>query len=150
VVANGGFESDGGWSLNRLAVYETSRVHSGARSARVGIPPGESGGGEAVWSSVSQELTLPAGSEATLHLWAYPINEGDDPGDQHYVVLFDEAGGYHSLESSTADQRSWVFREYDLSAFVGQTVTLYIGAKNDGDDDTTSMYIDDVALEVCQ
>ena len=39
--------------------------------------------------------------------------------------------------------------EYDMSGYLGQTVTLYIGTYNNGDDDTAAMYIDDVTLEVC-
>jgi hypothetical protein len=29
-------------------------------------------------------------------------------------------------------------------------VTLYIGVRNDGDDDTAALYVDDVVLEICQ
>jgi bacillopeptidase F (M6 metalloprotease family) len=41
-------------------------------------------------------------------------------------------------------------RQYDLSSYLGQTVTLYIGARNDGDGDTAALYVDDVVLEICQ
>jgi hypothetical protein len=40
-------------------------------------------------------------------------------------------------------------RQYDLSAYVGQTVTIYIGTVNDGDDYTSALYVDDVKVEVC-
>jgi len=151
VLVNGGFESDEGWVLNRLAIYDTAQVHSGARSARVGILPGEAGGGTFIYSSVMQEVTLPAGpcASAVLRLWAYPISEGSDPGDQHYVALFDQWDSFHALDAWQSDGRAWEQREYDLSAYLGQTVSLYIGTKNDGDDDTTALYVDDVVLEVC-
>jgi len=147
VLVNGGFESGEGWVLNRLATYDTTRVYSGARSMRVGIPPGEPG--DDVYSSVSQMVTLPAGSAATLHLWVYPISEGNDPDDLHYVWLSDQGEGHETLDLTTTDGWAWVEREYDLSAYLGQTVTIYIGAKNDGDDDTVALYVDDVTLEVC-
>ncbi|MBL7064659.1 MAG: fibronectin type III domain-containing protein [Anaerolineae bacterium] len=147
VLVNGGFESGEGWVINRLAAYETSRVHSGARGVRVGIPPGEPGDG--AYSSVAQTVPLPAGSGATLRLWVYPIGEGDDPGDWHYVGLSDSSGNYHFLDAWQSDARAWEQREYDLGAYVGQTVTVYIGTRNDGDDDTAALYVDDVALEVC-
>jgi len=147
VLVNGGFESDGGWTLNQLAVYDTTVVHDGLRSARVGIPPGESG--SALFSSVAQVITLPTGSSATLYVWVYPIGEGGDPGDYHYIGLRDGSSVYHGLDHWSSDARAWELRTYDLSAYLGQTVTLYIGTRNDGDDDTAAMYVDDVSLVVC-
>ena len=145
VIVNGGFESDEIWVLNRLAVYATEEVHSGARSARVGILPGDPVSD--TYSSVAQEVALPAGSGATLRLWVYPTGEGDDSGDWHYVGLIDDE--YHPLDNWRSDTQTWEQREYDLSAYLGQTVTLYIGTRNDGDDDTSALYVDDVVLEVC-
>jgi len=147
VLVNGGFESDGGWVLNSLAVYNTGQVHAGGRSARLGILPGEPG--DSVYSSVAQTVVLPVGSTATFRLWVYPIGEGGDTGDRHYVGLSDQSGGYHSLDTWRSDARIWEQREYDLSAYLGQTVTLYVGTMNDGDDDTAALYVDEVVLEVC-
>ncbi|MGD2104009.1 MAG: N-acetylmuramoyl-L-alanine amidase, partial [Anaerolineae bacterium] len=148
VIVNGGFEWDGGWALNNLAIYQTGQVHSGAQSARVGIPPGDPDSYS--YSSVSQEVTLPTGSSATLRMWVYPISENNDPGDLHYVWLHDESGGSHPLDTTTTDSREWTYREYPgLTDFLGQAVTISIGAKNDGDGDTAALYIDDVQLEVC-
>ncbi len=149
VLINGGFESDESWVLNHLAVYDTSQVYSGARSARVGILPGESGGGALSYSSVMQEVTLPAGSSATLRLWVYAIGEMSDLDDWHYVSLRDQSDVYHALDHWQSDARAWEQQEYDLSAYLGQTVMLYIGTRNDGDDDTAALYVDDVGLEVC-
>jgi hypothetical protein len=146
VIVNGGFESSGGWVLNRLAIYDTARVHTGAQSARVGIPPGEPG--IYAYSSVSQTVTLPAGNSATLRLWVYSINEGNDTGDLHYVWLEDQWEGYEALDWTTTNQQTWVLREYDLSGRTGQTVTLFVGVVNDGDNDTAALYIDDVTLDV--
>jgi N-acetylmuramoyl-L-alanine amidase len=146
VLLNGGFETDEGWVLNQLAVYDTVRVHSGLRSARVGIPPGEPGSD--AYSSVAQTFVVPSSGAVTLQLWVYPIGEGDDAGDYHYVSLRDEAGGYHALEHWQSDAQEWERRQYDLSPYLGQTVTLYIGTRNDGDDDTTALYVDDVVIEV--
>jgi hypothetical protein len=151
-ITNGGFESDEGWTLHD-ATYTTTVTHAGARSARVGIAPGRPGGGALHYSSVRQNVTLTPGSNATLRFWAYPINEGDDPDDTHYVILFDELNGYHTLDTTVSDAQTWTSREYDLSAYasslISQPVTIYIGAKNDGDDDTAAMFVDDVVLEVC-
>ena len=152
VLDNGTFESDGGWELNQLATYDRTLVRSGARSGRVGVPPGEPGSD--VFSSVAQTVALPAADRATLRLWVYPIGEGDDPGDWHYVGLRDQSGVYHALDHWHSNARAWEQRQYDLSAYAaspaGQTVTLYVGTRNDGDDDTAALYVDDVVLEVCR
>jgi hypothetical protein len=146
-IVNGGFESDEGWVLNRLAVYTTGLTHSGARSVRVGIPPGESG--TFAYSSVMQVVTLTEGSDATLSLWVYPIGEAGDIGDAHYIGILDSEGVYHALDHWQSDAQDWELRQYDLSAYVGQTVTVYVGTRNDGDDDTSALYVDDVKVEVC-
>ena len=148
-IVNGGFEADAGWTFNGGATYATSPapVHSGIRSAQTGIPPGHPG--EYNYSSVSQAIELPAVGAVTLHLWLYPIGEGDDSNDKYYIGLSDETGNYHSLDYWQADTRAWERREYDLSAYRGQVVTLYVGTWNDGDDDTAALYVDDVGLIVC-
>jgi hypothetical protein len=138
---------DEGWVLNRLATHDTTRVYSGARSVRVGIPPGQPG--DYTYSSVAQTVALPVGSRATLRLWVYPISDGNDSGDWHYVSLQDQSGDYHALDYWQSDARTWEQREYDLSAYLGRTVTLYVGTKNDGNDDTAALYADDVVLWVC-
>jgi hypothetical protein len=150
-LVNGEFESDDAWAFSNQATYNTDPtfVRSGLRSARVGIPPGEPGGGGTVYSSVRQAVTLPVGGSAILRLWLYPISEGNDPDDLHYVTLRDGAGQLHWLDSGTGDGRTWEGRVYDLSDYAGQTVTLYVGARNDGDDDTAALYVDDGTLEVC-
>ncbi len=148
VIVNGGFESDAGWVLNQLAIYDTAPapVRSGERSVRVGIPPG--GSGIYSYSSVTQTVSLPMGSAGLLRFWAYAINEADDSGDLHYIWLAESGEGYEALDQTTSDGRYWEQREYDLSRYLGRTVTLYIGVKNDGDDDTAALYVDDVTLEV--
>jgi hypothetical protein len=148
VLVNGGFESDLGWALNQLATYDTVQAHSGVRSGRAGILPGEPGSD--TYSSVAQSVALPPGTSATLRLWVYPISEGKDPGDWHYVGLHDQSDVYHALDHWQSNARTWGVRQYNLSSYLGQTVTLYIGARNDGDDDTAALYVDDVVLEICQ
>ena len=148
VLVNGGFETDEGWALNQLAVYDAAQVHSGSRSARVGILPEEPGSN--VYSSVAQTFVMPPDADM-LTLWLYPIGEGGDTGDWYYVSLRGESNAYYDeLDRWQSDARTWEQRSYDLSAHVvslaGQTVTLYIGAWNDGDDDTAALYVDDVSL----
>ncbi len=144
-LLNGGFETDEGWTLNRLAAYTTTLARSGVRSVRLGIPPGEPG--QYVYSSVSQTFVVPA-EATTLTLWVYMESEGD-PDDLFYVSLRVADGQLHFLGTwrpGDGAEGQWVRRQYDLRPYAGQQVTLYIGVKNDGDDLTAAMYVDDVSL----
>jgi hypothetical protein len=147
IIANGGFETDAGWTVNTQAVYSIEQAYSGARSGRVGILPG--GSVQSGYSSFSQQLELPAGKQVALRLWVYPFAEGGDAGDWHYVGLTDASHTYHAVEHWSSDAREWQQRVYNLSDYAGQTVTLYVGTRNDADDDTAAMYVDDVEMEVC-
>jgi hypothetical protein len=146
LIINGGFETDAGWLFNPPEGYDTyvtTRSHSGHRSGLVGHD-------SAPYSSVRQQIALPEGSSATLRLWLYPISEGNDPDDLHYIWLRDQSQDSHPLELTTSDAREWTPAEYDVSAYLGQTVTIFVGAINDGDSNTASMYVDDVELLVCR
>ncbi len=145
-LLNGGFERDEGWTLNALAVYDSSLARSGARSIRLGIPPGEPG--RYVYSSVSQTFVVPDGPAVSLSLWVYLRAEGDRD-DLFYVGLYDGSGQYRLLDSwrpGDLPEGIWVERRADLSPYVGQRITLYIGVKNDGDDLTAAMNVDDVGF----
>lgn len=151
VVVNGGFETDSGWILGNNAVLDTTVVHSGARSARLGILPSEPGptDEDGLYSSVRQSTTLLVGSSARLQLWVEPFGEALDTGDYHYIVLLDQWDGYHLLDKWRSNSQTWELREYDLTEYLGQDVTVYIGVYNDADDDTAVLYVDDVVVEVC-
>ncbi len=70
------------------------------------------------------------------------------------MSLRDESGTNYVLDQWQSDAQAWELREYDVSdhgaQLAGQTVTLYIGTWNDGDDDTAALYVDDVVLEIGQ
>jgi bacillopeptidase F (M6 metalloprotease family) len=116
---------------------------------RVGIPPGQAGGGAITYSSISQTVALPAGSTATLRYWIYPIYQDDDDEDLQYVWLVDAAGTTQVLATSRDDGWGWDEHTLVLSAFAGQTIRLHFSVKNDGDSDVATIYLDDVRLEVC-
>jgi hypothetical protein len=155
ILVNGSFESSGGWLLHN-AGYDTETVHQGLRSLRTGVLPGgwigwwmKSPGQAGSYSSGRQEITLPAGSDIHLVYWSYAISEGSDSGDVQYVVLQDENGRDYWLRADRRDTRTWERHDHDLSSYAGQTITLYFGSYNDGDGDTTALFIDDAVLEVC-
>jgi hypothetical protein len=152
VVVNGGFETDEGWIINNTplpAAYTTQNPRSGARSMRLGSVRPLTGTGAVSYSSVDQTLPLPNGISATLTLWLYPINENGDAGDLQYLGLYDEEGNWETLWSDRLDTRRWIYHQIDLTPYVNQVINLRFSVKNDGDDDASALYIDDVRLEVC-
>jgi N-acetylmuramoyl-L-alanine amidase len=147
VIINGGFETDEGWTLNRLAVYDSSLARSGARSMRLGILPGEPVS-QTIYSSVSQSFVVPEGPTVTLSLWVY-LRTGGDRDDLFYVGLDDGSRQDRPLDSwrpGDLPENTWVERRVDLTPYAGQRVTLYIGVKNDGDSLTAAMNGDDVGI----
>ena len=139
------FEAESDWIFNTQAELINDPAHDGDRAARVGIPPGAPGTGQAQYSSLMRTLALPADAASiTLTYWAYPSAENGDAGDFHYV------GPQPALAVDRADSRAWEARTVDLSAYAGESVLFFFGTKNDGDDDTAALVIDDIAIEVCR
>ncbi len=138
-----GFEEETDWDFNTLATLSDDLVHSGDRAVRVGIPPGTAG--SASYSSIMRTLALPGEAAAiTLTYWAYPIAENQDPDDFHYV------GPQQALMLDRTDSRAWEERTVDLTSYAGEDILFFFGAKNDGDDDTAALGIDDITVEVCR
>ncbi|MDY7076132.1 MAG: M28 family peptidase [Chloroflexota bacterium] len=170
-VANGGFESDSDWELpitEYSAAYTTAAAHSGSRSMRLGIV--EPDDDRYSYSSAHQAVTVPTGAiSATLRFWLYPMSEeppadlalpaqpwaptnGAFPlaSDTQYVLILDEQGyEIERLVSQRRNDRQWIYHQFDLTTYAGQTIRLHFGVYNDGQDGVTAMYVDDVSLEIC-
>ena len=107
---------------------------------------------------------------ATLHLWYLPFSqEGDlvpdsEPhplrdhrpdsqplaSDRQYVLILDEQDNILDwLMWGRSDAGQWTEAEYDVSLYIGQAIAPHMGTFNDGRDGVTTMYVDDVTLEVC-
>ena len=71
-------------------------------------------------------------------------------GDAQYVFLYDGSveNRLATLYWDLSNAQAWQRHTYDLRAYAGQEITLYFGAKNDGLNGATGMYIDDVSLLV--
>jgi serine protease len=149
LIVNGGFEAEGGWIFSRTvypAGYSTQVVHSGARSARMGIVEGFD---RFSYSSVWQVVTIPADARrATLTYWVYPISKDIFPRDQQLVLVLNERFRIISYaERTLSDAQQWIQRSYDMTPFAGRTVIVYFGVFNRGYTGRPSaMYVDDVAL----
>ncbi len=147
LLLDSGFETEGNWTYNALALRVEDNVHTGTYAARVGIPPDMPG--QTSYSSIAHRLMIPEeATSVTLRFWAYPIAE-ESEDDAQYVILRDMENEAYVLYLGSTDARAWQSYTYDLSIHTGQNVTLFFGARNDDDDATASLYIDDVQVEVC-
>jgi hypothetical protein len=170
IIVNGGFEESRAWALPITvypASYSTTRFHSGTRSMRTGITNAEDN--RYSYSSARQTFRIEAGAgSATLRMWIYPksgealnglkplLRAGEPFGewpllnDLQYILILDQSGNIlKTLFADLLDARGWAFYEFDLLRFAGRTITLHFGTYNDGWDGVSSMYVDDVSLEVC-
>lgn len=151
LVVNGDFEQEGGWNIVQTAVpatFTTSQTHQGSRALQLGNDTIAS----ASFSSLSQQIQLPAAARsATLSYWQYPVSGDLDGGDTQSAAIYDEtfATIQQTLLWDISNQQTWEHKTYDLNQFLGQTIFLYFGVVNDGDNAPTYMFIDDVALELC-
>lgn len=170
LVVNGGFEDNTGWQINNTvypAGFVTFPVFSGARALRAGIiyPPDN----RYSYSSAQQTLFIPGGASALLSFQLFatttgaradkltppaivptsPLDREQLADDVQMVLLFDGSGQRHVLLFQRQWYSAWQRHSFDLSAFRGQTVTLYFGVFNNGTGGVTGMYVDDVVVEGC-
>ncbi len=130
------------WSFNRWATRVNVPVRTGQWAVQLG--PGEPG--EAGYASISLGVTLPAGGSAIRLSYERLVAGAGDAGDWHYVSV--RAGNVtHTLLLLPGDTTdTWTHTELDLSAYRGQTITLYLGVYNDGDGALTRVGLDDVTI----
>ncbi len=151
LIVNGDFETNTGWTFSSTrwaGGYATNVVHSGTRSARVGIVDGAD---VYSYSSIWQTVAIPAGvRRATLTYWVYPVSQDTFPQDLQLVLVLNEQFRVVSYaDRSLSDARQWIQRSYDMTPFAGRTVIVYFGVFNRGQTGKPSaMYVDDVALTV--
>ncbi len=150
LIVDGGFEwDDEAWyiPIPGRADYATSPVHSGQRSMRAGI---ESGENAYSYSTFRQRVHVPLNAkDPVLSFWYYPAS-GDTEHDLQYVLVQEEAGASGWALYTRSNARAWTPVEYHVpQEYIGRYVTIYFGVLNDGTGGTTVMYVDDVALSIC-
>lgn len=151
LVANGGFENNSAWSFgatSRPAGYVTSPVHGAARALRLGILPGTANSNS--YSSVRQIVVLPSdATNLTLGFWEQA--GGGDASDYREVLILDARGRPRTLARNFGSgTNQWQPRTFDLSAYRGQTVTLYFNTYNSGSSSVAWDYVDDVSIVACR
>jgi hypothetical protein len=150
-VANGGFETGDltGWSPAgyQLPSVVSTTPHTGTSSALLGA------GGSLVFtgdSTLSQAVIVP-GINPTLTVWYFPHCRDTIAFDQIQIKIKSPGGQVlstllNSCPSSTTSWR-WTKGTYNLSAYAGQSVTIWMNVHDDGaPGDETWAQFDDIAL----
>ena len=170
-IVNGGFEDNSGWDMPITewpAGYTTSEARSGSRSMRTGII--NQADNRYSYSSGRQKVTIPASTtSAYLTFWIKPysgqvkslalpgapaigsqLNEIKMSGDVQYVLVLDSNFNIiNNLIWQISDSRTWSQYQFNLAPYAGQTIWLHFGTYNDGLDGISSMFVDDVSLDIC-
>ena len=161
-IQNGGFETDGFWIFGDTQVkpvYSSTVVHSGLRSARLGIDPSMGASFQNVksFSSVRQPFQIPIeASIAQLRWWSYygtQEAQTDSPGlgqdKQEVVLLKPDLSTVAVVSSVRRNNNAWIEQMVDLTPYRGQSLVLYFNVYNDGNGQVTWQYLDDVAINMC-
>jgi len=151
LVANGGFETQSAWySMNLPAAqprYVTFPVHSGSASLLMGYTT-TMGAPALLYSSIQQTITIPlTAAKTTCTFWRYPVS-GDTQGDYQYLAVGPTPADVTRVWKMKSNERAWTPTTVDLSAYTG-TLTIRFGVYNDGQNDVTAAYLDDVSVQSC-
>jgi hypothetical protein len=151
LIANGGFEGTlAPWTLGgaQNPVLSTVHQHSGANSLRCGY---SSGATEPNGDSYAyQSIAIPANiTTATLSFWYYTYTTDTITYDWQDAYVLDPNGNILvNIFHECANDGVWQQRTVDLSAYKGSTVLVYFNAHGDGANDPTTLWVDDVVLNV--
>ncbi len=152
VLLNGGMETATAWRFGPTpfpAAYVTTFAHSGARSARLGVPPGSRN--TYAYSTIYQTITLPAGADSiTLRYWQRPGGPADGVDYREALLLNTSYGTVARLERSyAAGNDQWQQKSFDLTGYAGRTLVLYFNVYNSGGGSAMYGYLDDVSVQSC-
>jgi hypothetical protein len=149
-ITNGGFESGlTGWSVDMAIpppVVSGANPHTGANAVLLGTL---TAGGEPLGDvQISQVVTLDSGSSPKLTFSEWPLTTDSVTFDQQYVRVtsISPPGTTVVLMNEARNDRTYIARSFDLSAFAGMTVKITFGVHQDGFGDQTAMFIDDVSV----
>ena len=154
LVKNGGFEAIGpGWNAvasNRPVEYSSIQTFGGSQSMQLGIVDLPDAASE---SSVYQTINLPSEASSIILSFHYYPRYDPNPGggDEQFVDIYNAFTNQFVGRALGVlrNDRSWVLRQYDLTAQAGQQVRLYFAVKNDGAGGRTAMYLDNVSVVAC-
>jgi hypothetical protein len=155
IIQNSGFETGDftSWVIldqNATPVVTNTQAHSGTYSGFVGDAPdgfcGSTGSEANGDSSFYQEFTVPAGT-STLSFWHWDCTTDSIEYDWQDAYITDTNGNIlQTILHVCDDTQLWVNTLVDISQYAGQTVRVEFLVHEDGANDLTGMYVDDVQL----
>ncbi|MGB4980108.1 MAG: hypothetical protein WBR35_25490, partial [Anaerolineae bacterium] len=160
LLRNGDFEQAGHWTLtttDNTARYTTAEVHTGSRALQLGLLPNGSPGSRPAVPTLStayQDVRLPANAQKlTLTLWVKPGTQ-DNSGDYQHLAILNpsNSGMIAELWRKLENQTTWQQLNFDLTAYQGRTVRVYLEVHNDNQrlPDRSWMVVDDISLSNCR
>jgi len=178
LLVNSNFETGTGWTISPApnpSEYTTSLYFSPIHSMRSGFPIGTPYPAPGEWriAEFVQNVTIPVNAyyaqlkvrllPRSANLWGYHIEEqaalealeklkAPDRVVSQYGHVRDSTNTYtlkQLFKWFPIHSAYWLYREFNLMEFQGQTVGLLFGAMDDGYGGNTSLYVDDAYLYVC-
>jgi hypothetical protein len=169
-LVNSNFEGTNGWTIpytDYPAGYSTTRSHSPSWSMRTGITNFYDN--TYSYSDFRQAVSIPLSAHSVrLKVWLYPQSGealsaplpeiphtqifGEEPlaYDAQYILVLDQWQNWiDTLIWMKSDSQTWTYYEINLDDYAGWSIMLQPGTYNDGYGGITSMYVDDMVLEVC-
>ncbi len=148
LVADSGFESGAGWTMESQGKYtllSNYLVYSGAQAAYLA-------GTNNAQDRLSTTLSIPADATVTLRFrWQVQTEEDAGAYDGMSVLVADAQGTPQKVLYALSDANAssvWQTAELDLSEFAGQTIQLQLQAQTDANL-PTGFFVDDLVVEAC-
>ncbi|CAN7375554.1 PKD domain-containing protein [Arthrobacter sp. LjRoot78] len=157
MVSNGGFESGlASWTAAGISLPRPAgTAHSGTGAALLGVTGGSEPLGD---STLSQSITVPLTGTSTLSFWYQPHTADATCGNKNRnnckwdwmegQIRSSNGSTLRTLFKLNNNSGTWTRVTADLSAYRGQTVTLWFNVHLDGavPADNTWMFLDDVTV----
>jgi hypothetical protein len=177
-TVNPDFEGIGGWIAkpsSLLPTYTTQYWFSPFWSVLSGVADGAPNPFPGVWTTTEfyQTVTIPADAYYTklsMRLLPHstqiaslaPETTAPEISDETYAPMASESQYAFIMDATGTidyqmlfkwphlDSLTWLYREFDVIDFRGQTISVLFGAANDGINGDTGLYVDDVFLYICK
>lgn len=160
LLINGGFEDNSGWLLGQSVAppqYIATQAQAGFRAMQLGTIPGTAPTNRSSYSSVRQQVTIPASANyALLRWWQWAGTQEstttapETTHDRQEVLLLTPNEQVLAVIQRTRQTTGgWQEQTADLSPYRGRTVYLYFNVFNDSNTLATWLYVDGVALLDC-
>jgi hypothetical protein len=155
LISNNGFEGTlSPWVLGgvKVPIVSTARIHTGADSMRLGATTASGSTEPNGDSSAYQSVTIPANATtATLTFWYSTYTTDTIQYDWQEAQIQDSNGAtLLQVFKLAANNTAWTQQTVDLKPYAGRTIRIYFNCHGDGATDPTTLWVDDVSVQVTQ